>query len=116
MVARALAGQFAIVRLNESGELIPMTFADNSAADGTITLIFQEVGKSIIQIGLLEVGDSSEILVGPLGRPTQVKNYGKVVLIGARTKTLLFWRTYAILLGSLDCPQCRQHLWPATTS
>ena len=118
VAARALAGQFVIVRLNESGERIPLTIADSSPAEGTITLIFQEVGKSTMQMGLLEAGDGFENVVGPLGRPTQVKNYGKVVLIGggvgvaplfpiaralkeagntvisiigARTKALLFW-------------------------
>jgi ferredoxin/flavodoxin---NADP+ reductase len=118
VAARALAGQFVIVRLNESGERIPLTIADSSPAEGTITLIFQEVGKSTMQMGQLEPGDGFENVVGPLGRPTQVKNYGKVVLlgggvgvaplfpiaralkeagntvisiIGARTKALLFW-------------------------
>ncbi|MGD0751405.1 MAG: sulfide/dihydroorotate dehydrogenase-like FAD/NAD-binding protein [Anaerolineales bacterium] len=118
VATKALAGQFVIVRINEVGERIPLTIADSSPAEGTITLIFQEVGKSTMQMGLLEVGDGFENVVGPLGRPTEVKNYGKVVLvgggvgvaplfpivralkeagntvisiIGARTKALLFW-------------------------
>ena len=118
VATKARAGQFVIVRIDEAGERIPLTIADSSPSEGTITLIFQEVGKSTMQMGLLEVGDGFENVVGPLGRPTEVKNYGKVVLvgggvgmaplfpiaralkaagntvitiIGARTETLLFW-------------------------
>jgi ferredoxin--NADP+ reductase len=118
VAAKARAGQFVIVRIDEAGERIPLTIADSSPSEGTITLIFQEVGKSTMQMGLLDVGDGFENVVGPLGRPTEVENYGKVVLvgggvgvaplypiaralkqagnhvttiIGARTKALLFW-------------------------
>jgi len=82
VATKALAGQFVIVRINEVGERIPLTIADSSPSEGTITLIFQEVGKSTMQMGLLEPGDGFENVVGPLGRPTEVKNYGKVLLVG----------------------------------
>ena len=82
VATKARAGQFVIVRIDEAGERIPLTIADSSPSEGTITLIFQEVGKSTMQMGLLEVGDGFENVVGPLGRPTEVKNYGKVVLVG----------------------------------
>ncbi len=59
LVARkARPGQFVIVRIDEKGERIPLTIADLDAKEGTITLIFQEVGKSTKQMGLLEVGDA----------------------------------------------------------
>lgn len=83
LVARkAKAGQFVIVRNDEKGERIPLTIADFDAQKGTITLIFQEVGKSTIQMGLFEVGDAFENVVGPMGHPTEIENYGKVILVG----------------------------------
>jgi ferredoxin--NADP+ reductase len=115
---RVKPGQFVIVRLDQTGERIPLTVADSDLSAGTITLIFQEVGKSTMQMGLLEVGDGFENVVGPLGKPTEIANYGKVIavgggvgvaplfpiiralkeagnkvisIIGARSKSLLFW-------------------------
>jgi len=83
VVARkARAGQFVIVRINETGERIPLTIADYSSQDETITLIFQEIGKSTMQMGRMEVGDGFENVVGPLGHPTEIQNYGRVVLVG----------------------------------
>jgi ferredoxin--NADP+ reductase len=118
VAAKAKAGQFVIVRTDETGERIPLTIADFSAADGTITLIFQEVGKSTMQMGVLETGQGFLNVVGPLGRPTEVERYGTMVavgggvgiaplfpivralkqagnkvisIIGARNRSLLFW-------------------------
>ena len=119
LVARkAKPGQFVIVRIDEKGERIPFTIADFNVEEGTITLIFQEVGKSTKQMGKLEVGDAFENVAGPLGRPSDIQNYGTVIIvgggvgiapiypiaralkqagneviaiIGARTKELLFW-------------------------
>ncbi len=83
LVARkAQPGQFVIVRIDERGERIPFTIADFDAEEGTITLIFQEVGKSTNQMGLMEVGDSFANVAGPLGHPTKIANYGTVVMVG----------------------------------
>jgi ferredoxin/flavodoxin---NADP+ reductase len=83
LVARkAKAGQFVIVRNDDKGERIPLTIADFDAQQGTITLIFQEVGKSTMQMGLFEEGDSFENIVGPMGRATEIENYGTVVMVG----------------------------------
>ena len=83
LVARkARPGQFVIVRIDETGERIPLTIADFDPQAGTITLIFQEVGKSTRQMGLLEVGEGFENVAGPLGQPSEIKNYGTVVLVG----------------------------------
>jgi ferredoxin/flavodoxin---NADP+ reductase len=79
---KARAGQFVIVRIDETGERIPLTIADFDAEKGTITLIFQEVGKSTMQMGTLEVGQAFENVVGPLGHATEIENYGKVILVG----------------------------------
>ncbi|MFH1331497.1 MAG: sulfide/dihydroorotate dehydrogenase-like FAD/NAD-binding protein [Actinomycetota bacterium] len=79
---KARAGQFVIVRIDEPGERIPLTIADHDADRGTITLIFQEVGKSTLQMGTLAVGDALATVAGPLGHPTEIAAYGTVVCIG----------------------------------
>jgi len=114
----AKAGQFIILRIDEKGERIPLTIADFDKAKGTITIIFAEVGKTTQQLGKLEAGDTILDFVGPLGTPSHIENFGRVVcigggvgiapvfpitrelknagnevisIIGARCKELLFW-------------------------
>ncbi len=79
---KALPGQFVVLMVNESGERIPLTIVDADKERKTITIIFQEVGYSTKLLGKLAVGDSLYSLVGPLGKPTEIKNYGKVIVIG----------------------------------
>ena len=79
---KAQAGQFVILRIDEKGERIPLTIADFDRKKGTITIIFMEVGKTTKQLGELNVGNSLLNFVGPLGQPTEIKNYGTVVCIG----------------------------------
>lgn len=118
IAAKARAGQFVILRINEFGERIPLTIADFDPELGTVTVIFQEIGKSTRQLWTLNPGDSLATLAGPLGNPSEIKKYGTVVCIaggvgvapiysiakalknegnrvitimGARNKGLLFW-------------------------
>ncbi len=114
-----LAGQFIILQVNNDyGERIPLTIADADKTEGSITIIFQVVGKTTLELSKFEVNDDIPTLVGPLGKPTHIKNYGTVVcvgggigiaplhpivqalkeagnkiitIIGARTKDLIFW-------------------------
>jgi ferredoxin--NADP+ reductase len=79
---RAKAGQFVIVRVDETGERIPLTIADYDRENKTVTLIFQEVGKSTKQMGTLKEGDGFATVAGPLGHPTEIENYGTVVCVG----------------------------------
>ena len=79
---KAKAGQFIIVLMNEFGERIPLTIADYDREAGTLTMIFQEVGKSTMQMGTMEVGDSFKTIVGPLGHPTEIENFGTVICVG----------------------------------
>ncbi|HHS49647.1 MAG TPA: sulfide/dihydroorotate dehydrogenase-like FAD/NAD-binding protein [candidate division Zixibacteria bacterium] len=79
---KALAGQFVVIRICETGERIPLTIADSDKAEGTITLIVQEVGKTTRQMGFLEVGDSILDIAGPLGTPSEIEHFGTVVMIG----------------------------------
>lgn len=116
---KAEPGQFIIVRKDERAERIPLTIADYSREKGTITLIFQTVGASTMDLAELEVGEQILDVVGPLGVPSEIENYGTVVcigggvgiapifpivralkaagnrvisIIGARSKDILFWQ------------------------
>lgn len=79
---KAQPGQFVIVRIDERGERIPLTIAEYDREAGTITIVFQEVGKTTVQMGALEQGDELATFVGPLGHPTEIENYGTVVCVG----------------------------------
>lgn len=83
LIARhAQPGQFVIVRLREGGERVPFTIADINPAEGTITLVIQEIGKTSQEVGDLKTGDEVLDLLGPLGMPSEVENFGTVVLLG----------------------------------
>jgi ferredoxin--NADP+ reductase len=115
---KAQAGQFVVVRIHEKGERIPLTIADYDRDRGTITLVVQEVGKTTMEMGTMQVGDHLTNLAGPLGNPSEIENYGTVLcvgggfaiapvypiaralkeagntvlsIIGVRSKDLLFW-------------------------
>lgn len=75
-------GQFAIVRIDERGERIPLTIADWDKKKGTITIVFLEVGKSTYKLARVNVGDSIANFVGPLGIPAEIENFGRVVCAG----------------------------------
>ena len=79
---KALAGQFIILRVHEDGERIPLTIADYDREKGTITIIFQIVGKTTMLLNQLNVGDCILDFVGPLGKPSHVDGYKKVCVIG----------------------------------
>lgn len=115
---KAKAGQFVILRIHDEGERVPLTIADFDRNKGSITCVFQEVGKTTRELGCLREGDSIKDFVGPLGLPSHIEKYGRVVcvgggvgvapvhpiaralkeagnevtgIVGARTKELLFW-------------------------
>ncbi len=76
------AGQFLVIRRGEMGERIPLTIVDSDASEGTVTIIFQAVGKSTAELAGLKAGDTVLDVVGPLGLPTHIENLGTVVGIG----------------------------------
>ena len=78
---RHRAGQFVMVMLHEHSERIPLTIADSDAVRGTIRLVVQEVGKTTMEMGALRPGDSIQV-VGPLGKPTHIENFGTCVCVG----------------------------------
>ena len=79
---KALAGQFIILRIDENGERIPLTIADYDRKEGTITIIFMEVGKTTKHLGTLKAGDSLLNFAGPLGLPSEIEKFGTIVCIG----------------------------------
>ncbi|MHB8918741.1 MAG: FAD-binding oxidoreductase, partial [Desulfocucumaceae bacterium] len=76
------AGQFIILRINDEGERIPLTIADYDREKGTITIVFQEVGKTTQQLGAMEAGDYIKDFVGPLGEPSHIEKFGNVLVVG----------------------------------
>jgi ferredoxin/flavodoxin---NADP+ reductase len=115
---KAQPGQFAIIRIDEKGERIPLTFADWDERKGTVTIVFQEAGATTCRLARLNPGDSIENFVGPLGIPTHIPDKSTIIcvaggigvapispiarklkqagnnvisIMGARNKSLLFW-------------------------
>jgi ferredoxin--NADP+ reductase len=79
---KAQAGQFVVIRIDEKGERIPLTFADWEPQDGKVTIIFMEVGATTSRLGKLQAGEYITDFVGPLGVPTHIEKFGTVLCIG----------------------------------
>jgi len=115
---KARPGQFVVVRIDEKGERIPLTFAEWDAEKGYVDIIFMEVGATTCRLANMKAGDYITDFVGPLGVPTHIEKYGTVIcvaggvgvapiapiargmkeagnkvisILGARSKDLLFW-------------------------
>ena len=115
---KAQAGQFVVIRIDEKGERIPLTIADWDKEEGTVTIVFMEVGTTTHRLALLKAGDFITDFIGPLGSPTHIDKFGTVVcvaggfavatimpiaramrekgnkvisIMGARNKDLIFW-------------------------
>lgn len=83
LIARSRkAGNFVIVRVGKKGERMPLTIADADTQRGTIKLVVQEVGLSSTRLCKLNIGDMIDDVVGPLGQPTHIENFGTVVCAG----------------------------------
>ncbi|MBE6760259.1 MAG: sulfide/dihydroorotate dehydrogenase-like FAD/NAD-binding protein, partial [Ruminococcaceae bacterium] len=82
VAAKALPGQFIIFRVDETGERVPLTIADANIADGTVTIIFQKVGKSTHKLAEVPEGGYISDFVGPLGKPSELDGYKKAAVIG----------------------------------
>jgi len=92
-------GQFVILRVDDRGERIPLTIVDSDPGDGTITIIFQVVGKTTHMLSQLEKGDKILDLAGPLGKPTEIEPFGTVVVVGGGIGTAV---AYPIAKGMKD--------------
>ncbi|MDD2591399.1 MAG: sulfide/dihydroorotate dehydrogenase-like FAD/NAD-binding protein [Erysipelotrichaceae bacterium] len=82
IVKKAKPGQFVILRVAEDGERIPLTIADRNIEKGTISLIFQIVGSTTFKLNQLNVNDCLCDLVGPLGKPSELDDIDKVIVVG----------------------------------
>ncbi|MBU2489484.1 MAG: sulfide/dihydroorotate dehydrogenase-like FAD/NAD-binding protein [Proteobacteria bacterium] len=82
---KAQPGQFVMLRVNETGERIPLTMADSDPEKGTIKIIYQVVGKTTALLKTLEVGDAIQDVAGPLGKATHLEKLGTVVCVGGGT-------------------------------
>ena len=85
IAGKALPGQFVILKANETGERVPLTMADTDQKRGTITIIYQVVGKSTTLFRSLQIGERFQDVIGPLGRPTHLEKLGTVVCVGGGT-------------------------------
>lgn len=75
----ARPGQFVIIRVDETGERVPMGLAGWDAGEGTVDIVFFVLGTSTMKLAALKVGDSVMNLAGPLGAPTEIENFGTVI-------------------------------------
>lgn len=79
---KALPGQFVALMVDEKGERVPLTIVDTDNMSGSITIIFQEAGYTTRLLGTRNPGDSLYAMVGPLGHATDIKKYGRVIIVG----------------------------------
>ena len=82
-------GQFVIVRIDETGERIPLTIKASDAQRGTITIVVQAIGKTTTQLNQMNAGDAILDVVGPLGKPSEIESYGCCVVIGGGVGTAI---------------------------
>jgi ferredoxin--NADP+ reductase len=80
-------GQFIVLRLHENGERIPLTMFDSNPDEGTVTFVFMKVGKSTFELDTYKEGDSIQDVIGPMGKPVDIENYGTVVMVGGGVGT-----------------------------
>jgi len=115
---KAQAGQFVVIRVDEKGERIPLTIADWDKEEGSVTIVFMEVGTTTHKLAQLQTGDPIANFIGPLGLPSHIDKFGTVVcvaggfavatimpiaramqmagnrvisIMGARNRDLIFW-------------------------
>ena len=89
VASHARAGQFVIVRASEHGERIPLTICETDTAAGTITLVVQAVGATTVQINAKATGDHLVDVLGPLGTPTEVDDFGTCVVVAGGVGTAI---------------------------
>lgn len=90
-------GQFVILRIYEEGERIPVTIENSDPERGTINIVVQSAGKTTNLLNSLESGASILDVVGPLGKPSEIANYGTVVVVGGGVGTAMAYPTAAAL-------------------
>jgi ferredoxin--NADP+ reductase len=79
---KAMPGQFVALMVDDRGERVPLTVVEADRSSGSITIIFQEAGFTTRLLGRMNPGESLYAIVGPLGHATEIKDYGKVIIVG----------------------------------
>jgi len=82
IATKARPGQFLIVIARKGGERVPLTICDYDAEKGTVSFAFHEVGKTTKELGTFHQGDSLFNVTGPLGNPSEIRNFGRVLCVG----------------------------------
>ena len=82
-------GQFVILRIHDKGERIPLTIKSSDPEAGTVTIVVQGIGKTTSLLNCLETGDSILDIVGPLGQPSEIENYGTAVILAGSVGTAM---------------------------
>ena len=82
-------GQFIILRIHDKGERIPLTIKSSDPQAGTVTIVVQAIGKTTSLLNCLETGDSILDIVGPLGKPSEIENYGTAVILAGSVGTAM---------------------------
>ena len=82
-------GQFVILRLHENGERIPLTIKASDPEAGTVTIVVQSIGKTTSLLNCLETGDYILDIVGPLGHPSEIENFGTVAILAGSVGTAM---------------------------
>jgi ferredoxin--NADP+ reductase len=82
VAAKSQPGQFLIVIHGEKGERVPLTICGYDRVKGTVSFAFHEVGKTTKDLGKIEQGESIDNVTGPLGNPSDIKKFGKVLCVG----------------------------------
>src|SRR5271169_1949862 len=93
IVKKQRPGQFVIVRLDDTGERIPLTIEDANPQAGTITTVVQAIGKTTMLLSMREAGDSILDVVGPLGQPSEIENFGTAVIVSGSVGTAMAYPT-----------------------
>jgi ferredoxin/flavodoxin---NADP+ reductase len=86
-------GQFVIVRLDDTGERVPLTIADADPEAGTVTIVVQGIGKTTMLLNMLDAGDTILDIVGPLGKPSEIEKFGTAVIVSGSVGTAMAYPT-----------------------
>jgi len=87
IVKNAMPGQFIVIKIDEKGERIPLTIMESNKKEGTVSIIFQEVGRTTKELATVEAGSAVMDIIGPLGKPAHMEKFGKVICIGGGVGT-----------------------------
>jgi len=96
-------GQFVILRLYEQGERIPLTIESSDSKRGTINIVVQSIGKTTHLLNSLNAGDTILDVVGPFGKPSEIENFGTVVVMGGGVGTAMAYPTATALKKAGNC-------------